>query len=265
MAFDSYGSASRNGDTEYMRLSNTVSNNIQQLTRNVAAIQRMVNQIGTSSDVPELFDRLQHEQKEGNRIAKDTSMKLKQLSTISSGNPAESRQRKIQQDKLQENFTNCLQNFQKAQRLAAEKERASVQRARAASEGRGSFMQDHEHQDTSPIKQAGAPQMQAQAEAELSLDMIREREEGIRQLESDIMDVNEIFKDLAIMVHEQGEVIDSIEANVDNAATHVETANVQLEKARHYQKASRRKLCIILIISLLGLLAVGLIIYFSVK
>ena len=79
------------------------------------------------------------------------------------------------------------------------------------------------------------------------------------------MDVNEIFKDLAIMVHEQGEVIDSIEANVDNAATHVETANVQLEKARHYQKASRRKLCIILIISLLGLLAVGLIIYFSVK
>ena len=29
--------------------------------------------------------------------------------------------------------------------------------------------------------------------------------------------------------------IDSIEANVDNAAVHVEDANVQLQKASHYQ------------------------------
>ncbi|EDO44588.1 predicted protein, partial [Nematostella vectensis] len=64
---------------------------------------------------------------------------------------------------------------------------------------------------------------------------IEERERAIRQLEADIVGVNEIFRDLGNMIHEQGEVIDSIEANVETAAVHVETANVQLDKARGYQ------------------------------
>lgn len=49
------------------------------------------------------------------------------------------------------------------------------------------------------------------------------------------MDVNQIFKDLATMVHEQGEVVDSIEANVEAAQVHVSQASTQLSEARHYQ------------------------------
>lgn len=54
-------------------------------------------------------------------------------------------------------------------------------------------------------------------------------------LQSDIMDVNQIFKDLATMVHEQGEVVDSIEANVEAAQVHVSQASTQLSEARQYQ------------------------------
>ena len=60
-------------------------------------------------------------------------------------------------------------------------------------------------------------------------------------------------------------VIDSIEANVDNAAIHVETANVQLEKAKNYQKASRKKMCCLLVILLLAGGVVGLIVYLTTK
>lgn len=49
------------------------------------------------------------------------------------------------------------------------------------------------------------------------------------------MDVNQIFKDLATMVHEQGEVVDSIEANVEAAQVHVSQASTQLSQARQYQ------------------------------
>lgn len=49
------------------------------------------------------------------------------------------------------------------------------------------------------------------------------------------MDVNQIFKDLATMVHEQGEVIDSIEANVESAQVHVSQGAGQLQQARQYQ------------------------------
>ena len=37
--------------------------------------------------------------------------------------------------------------------------------------------------------------------------MIEEREQGIKEVEVQIGQVNEIFKDLAVLVHEQGVVI----------------------------------------------------------
>lgn len=261
-SYQQYSSTSnRDGDSEYMRLSNDVSNNIQVMTKNVAAIQRMVNQIGTSRDVPELFDDLQEKQRDTGKLAKDTSNYLKQLGVIDGASPQEERQRKIQQDKLKDNFSNVLNNFQKAQRLAAEKEKASVQRARVAS-----FDQHHETPEKNQFyQQQSGPQVQMQTESELSLDMIQEREAAIRNLESDILDVNEIFKDLALMVHDQGDMIDSIEANVDSAAVNVETANVQLEKARNYQKASRKKMCCLLVVLIIVAAVIGIIIWQATK
>ena len=52
------------------------------------------------------------------------------------------------------------------------------------------------------------------------------------------MDVNQIFKDLATMVHEQGEVIDSIEANVESSHMNVGQGVQQLAKASDYQVTS---------------------------
>lgn len=53
--------------------------------------------------------------------------------------------------------------------------------------------------------------------------------------QSDIVDVNTIFKELATMVHEQGEMIDSIEANVETAQMRVEEGTNQLSTAASYQ------------------------------
>lgn len=65
------------------------------------------------------------------------------------------------------------------------------------------------------------------------------------QLEADIGDVNQIFKDLAAMVHDQGEMVDSIEANVESASIHVNEGADDLRMAERYQnKARRKKLCL---------------------
>ena len=53
-------------------------------------------------------------------------------------------------------------------------------------------------------------------EEEENIQQLQERERAVQQLESDIIDVNTIFKDLCTMVHEQGEMVDSIEANVES-------------------------------------------------
>ena len=60
-------------------------------------------------------------------------------------------------------------------------------------------------------------------------------------------------------------ILDCIEANAGTAAVHVETANVQLEKAKSYQKAARKKMCCILVIVLIAAGALALIIWVAVK
>lgn len=78
-------------------------------------------------------------------------------------------------------------------------------------------------------------QVQISMENDVNLTQLREREAALRKLESDITDVNTIFKDLAVMVHDQGEIIDSIESNVENVQIRVSEANTHLESAKKNQ------------------------------
>ncbi|CAL5330363.1 unnamed protein product [Camellia sinensis] len=47
--------------------------------------------------------------------------------------------------------------------------------------------------------------------------IIEEREQGIEEIQQQIGEVNEIFKDLAVLVHEQGVMIDDISSNIESS------------------------------------------------
>lgn len=78
-------------------------------------------------------------------------------------------------------------------------------------------------------------QTQLIMENDVNMVQLREREAALRKLENDIVDVNMIFKDLAVMVHDQGEIIDSIESNVEAVQIRVTEANTHLESAKKNQ------------------------------
>jgi len=99
-------------------------------------------------------------------------------------------------------------------------------------------------------------------EEEANLEQLHERERAVRQLEADIGDVNQIFKDLAAMVHDQGEIVDSIEANVETASIRVGEGTEQLMQAERYQNKARRKKIILMIIGLIILaIIIGVIVH----
>lgn len=81
----------------------------------------------------------------------------------------------------------------------------------------------------------GQVQATVQIEQQVDLNELREREQAVKKMEGDIYEVNQIFKELATMVHSQGEVIDSIEANVEAATMNVSEGTQQVAKARDYQ------------------------------
>ena len=61
-------------------------------------------------------------------------------------------------------------------------------------------------------------------------------------------ELNELFRDVAHIVHEQGAILDTIEVNVQNTATDTRQADLELRSANKYQKQARGKMCCLLLI-----------------
>ncbi|KAM6180403.1 LOW QUALITY PROTEIN: syntaxin-7-like [Erethizon dorsatum] len=243
------------------QLAQCISSNIQKITQCSAEIQRTLYQLGTPPDSPELRQQLQQKQQYTNQLAKETDKYMKEFGTLPT-TPSEQRQRKIQKDRLVAEFTTALTNFQKVQRQAAEREKGFVARVRASSRVSGGFPEDtSKERNLVSWESQTQPQVQVQDDeiTEDDLRLIHERESSIRQLEADIMDINEIFKHLGTMIHEQGG--DSIEANVESAEVHVQQANQQLSRVVNYQRKSRKTLCIIIFVLVIGAVIVGIIIW----
>ena len=78
--------------------------------------------------------------------------------------------------------------------------------------------------------------------------MIVERESEIRNIEHSVGELNELFRDVAHIVREQGENLDVIENNVQNTVTDTRQADLELRSANRYQKQARGKACCLLLI-----------------
>lgn len=90
---------------------------------------------------------------------------------------------------------------------------------------------------------------------------IEERHLGILQLERQVLEVYELFKDLATLVDIQQDSLDVIENRIGKAKAYVEGGEIQLQQAEVYQQKARRKrvclliiLLVILVIMIAGIL-----------
>ncbi|KAM7395621.1 hypothetical protein PAMA_007067 [Pampus argenteus] len=248
--------------TEPNALVHNISSSIQKLALLTSELQRAVSQLGTEQDSSQLRHMLQQKQQQGNQIAKETDRMIKAFSALPVG--TDQRQRKIQKERLLNDFSAALNSFQRTQRQAANKEREFVARVRASSRVSGGQPEDN-FGHVSPFQGDYEVQIQTEAITEEDLRLIQERESSIRQLEADITDINDIFKDLGMMVHEQGDMIDSIEANVETADVHVQSGTQQLARAADYQRSSRKKICILMLVLAVAAVVIGLIIWGAVK
>jgi syntaxin 7 len=92
------------------------------------------------------------------------------------------------------------------------------------------------------------PRLANQDEVDFQESLIIERESEIRNIEQSVGELNELFRDVAHIVHEQGGQLDIISENVENVTTDTRGANVELRSASRYQKNARNKMCCLLVI-----------------
>ncbi|XP_052797574.1 syntaxin-12-like [Mya arenaria] len=234
-----------------------ITRNISSINNGANVIEKAARIIGTDRDNGQAGDKIHHVSQETNRTVSNTTKILKQL-----GSRRLDRTQRLQLDKVTSDYQESLQRFQTLQKKAAEKAK-TVGRKEKPKPKVSTWLDDEDDKAQLVVDDTRRQQLLAQEQViDDDLALIGEREDQIRALEGDILDVNEIFRDLGAMVHDQGEQIDTIEANVEAAATHVEEGVGQLHKASVYQKKSRKKLCCLVVVLLViaGVIAIILIV-----
>ena len=87
-----------------------------------------------------------------------------------------------------------------------------------------------------------------QDEVDFQESLIIERESEIRNIEQSVGELNELFRDVAHMVQQQGGELDRIDVNVQNTVTDTRNADLELRSANRYQKQARGKAFCLLVI-----------------
>ncbi|KAI9829065.1 MAG: hypothetical protein M1832_000088 [Thelocarpon impressellum] len=230
-------------DPEFQRLTQSLSSQLFTLTSNISRLSNQVALLGTKRDTERVRERVHDLLEETRTGFKDVGEGVKKVQGWDDVNSTQ----KYHQQKLSREFQASLQEFQTVQRSAMEKQRASASAARTAL--------DEQNDPTSPSHQElGGQQEQeqlrlaSQNEVDFQDALIIERETEIRNIEQSVGELNELFKDVAHIVHDQGGQLDIIADNVEGVRTDTQGADRELRSASRYQRSSRNKACCLLLI-----------------
>lgn len=236
-----------------------IDSNLFKLNNNVVTLSKMVEKYGTKLDGHDLRQQFA-------RLQSTTVDSLKTTEQACKSLQATTPKQRVQQDQLSRRLQGVLQQFQTLCQAAMQKDKVSNaqdrERAQSFKGGMGMAEPDDGEEQESLMashrrEQAQREQAQTMAQMQFNQDMILEREEGIKEIESTMLEINEIFRDLSMAVHDQGGMLDSIEGNMTAADAHVEAGTGQLVKASDYQKKARSKMmCLLVIVAIVAAILV---------
>lgn len=77
-----------------------------------------------------------------------------------------------------------------------------------------------------------------------TISEIQERHDAVKEIEKNLMELHQIFLDMAALVESQGQQLNDIESHVAHASSFVRRGTEQLHEAKEYQKSSRKCACL---------------------
>ncbi|XP_022723538.1 syntaxin-124-like [Durio zibethinus] len=80
-----------------------------------------------------------------------------------------------------------------------------------------------------------------------TISEIQERYDAVKEIEKNLIELHQIFLDMAALVEAQGHQLNDIESHVAYASSFVRRGTEQLQEAREYQTSSRKWTCIAII------------------
>lgn len=249
------------------KLVNQYQKEVQTCIQRVSKLRADVNKVGTAQDSHALRGKIRTSVDEIQLLFKETNVLTKQVSSL---NLSDSPALRTRRDKFANEYIRTVKDFGTLSQLAATKEKTPIPEAamhrqkrhmNAQKDGKAGGMTPAEMDSASLIEDGRRQQLQQIEEEREYIDGVNlERAEEIKQLERNVLEINEMFRDLAGMVQEQGVIIDTIETNTAVAAVYTEEGVKEIDKAAELQKKSRKKIIWVLVLAVIFLVVIACVI-----
>ncbi|XP_041755924.1 syntaxin-2 isoform X2 [Coregonus clupeaformis] len=245
---------------EVRGLIDKLSSEVEEVRKNHSMILSAPN---TDEKMKDELDRLTNEIKSN---ANSVRVKLKSMEQslpkddVSNRASVDFRIQKTQHMVLSRKFVEVMSQYNKTQVSFRERSKGRIQRQLEIT---GRVTSNEELED---MLESGNPSIFTSdiiSDSQITRQALNEivsRHQDIIRLESSIRELHAMFMDMAMLVENQGDMVNNIEKNISNAAEYIGRAKEETKKAVRYQKRSRRKLFWLAICMALGLLILIIII-----
>ncbi|XP_043268589.1 syntaxin-7 [Venturia canescens] len=250
-----YGSTDQRNDvpdvgfspTELYNLSENITTNIYTINSSWRTLQKAYNNVGTYKDSQGLRDKVHVTQLSTNQVVTQTTKDIARLTVLMRRGD---KQLKLQIEKLTADFADALQRYSDMQKSIADKTKRHIL---TSLNNVDNHVDDGDNSEKQSLIQAQLDEERGAEQRALEFDhgLILEREDRIRRTEGEILDVNQIMRELSVLVYQQGDMVDTIENSIENVHGNVEAGAQELVKASNYQSQYRRKVCILLFIAVI--------------
>ncbi|CAD6202694.1 GSCOCG00009720001-RA-CDS [Cotesia congregata] len=247
--------------TELYSLTENITTNIYAINASWKSMERAAKHIGTNKDTRELRDQVQVTQKATNNVVTQTSRDIARIAVLMKRGDKE---QKLQIEKLTTDFKDALRRYSDMQQSVLQKMKRHVLQDVDFDNYR--FESDEDEDEQIAFVKQDQLRRNEQRALEFEQGILLEREDLIQKLEGDILDVNQIMRELGALVNQQGGSIGNyfykfslkihylthtIENSIENVHGNVGLGAQELSRASSYQNKYRKKVFFILLLAII--------------
>lgn len=229
--------------TELYSLCENISTNIYTINISWRTLERAYKNIGTNKDNQGLRDKMHITNLSTNQVVTQTSKDIARLTVLMRKGD---KQQKLQIEKLTTDFTDALGRYSDMQKSIAEKMKRHILPTINIENS-----MDTEDEEQRLLQAQEEEHRAAHRNLEFRQDLLLEREDMVKCIEGDILDVNQILRELAAVIYQQGDTINTIDNHIENVHGNVELGAQELIKGSNYQSKYRRKVFILLLLAII--------------
>ncbi|OAD77648.1 hypothetical protein PHYBLDRAFT_108869, partial [Phycomyces blakesleeanus NRRL 1555(-)] len=239
-----------------------LKNEVVIVSSNVDEIDQLHNSSIASYNEQQLktiSEQLQRLKTQTQKLNLDIKNRIKTVETANAHfpNSSDAQIRRTQTMTLRKRFIDTIQRYQDLERSYEQKYRQRVERQIRI----GKFEEVDQligSNETPQIFAQSIMQAGRRGQANAVLSEVQLRNDDIKNIEKTILELHQLFMDMAMMVEQQGEVLNQTEQHAENTTHDVETGHNHLIKAIKSARATRAKkwCCFVLFLILCVVIAI---------